>query len=92
LAVAGFNYRKALTLFFFSINVSYNHINANNIASGVITITFSSFGTASTATAPTPGRRTYGQKKYSFALHTNFGSQMQDDRSVQLQNGAFLPF
>ena len=38
-AAMGFNYRKALTLFFASINVLYNHIASNNIASEVITNT-----------------------------------------------------
>ncbi|MBC7398573.1 MAG: carboxypeptidase regulatory-like domain-containing protein, partial [Mucilaginibacter sp.] len=36
-ASIGFNYRKAITLFFFSVNASYVHQNANNIASSVLT-------------------------------------------------------
>ncbi len=40
LAAFGFNYRKALTLFFFSINTSFNHILANNITSGIINDNF----------------------------------------------------
>jgi hypothetical protein len=94
LAAAGYNYRKALTLFFFSINGSYNHIGANNIASGIISNNFQQLVVLaypnSTDTWTADG--TVG--KYSFALRTTFSGEVkwQDNRSVQLQNGAFLPF
>ena len=94
LAAAGYNYRKALTLFFFSINVSYNHIGANNIASGIITNSFQQL-----VVLPYPnGADTWTAdgtvSKYSFALRTTFTGEIrwQDNRSVQLQNGVFLPF
>ena len=94
LAAAGYNYRRALTLFFFSVNVSYNHIGANNIASGVINNNFQQLlvlpypnGTDAWTTDGTVS-------KYSFRLRTTFSGEAQwrDNRSVQLQNGAFLPF
>jgi hypothetical protein len=94
LAAAGFNYRKALTLFFFSINVSYNHIAANNLASGIINNNFQQLVELpypnSTDSWTTDGTIS----KYSFALRTTFSGEVkwQDNHSVQLQNGAFLPF
>jgi hypothetical protein len=94
LAAAGFNYRKALTLFFFGINASYNHVRANNIASGVISNNFQQL-----VVLPYPNSTDVWTvdgtiSKYSFGLRTTFSGEVkwQDNRSVQVQNGAVLPF
>lgn len=91
---AGFNYRKALTLFFFSINAIYDHISADNIASSVITnniqqrivLPFQNSTDMWTVSGTT--------SKYSFALRTTFsaGIQWQSGRSNQIQNNTLLPF
>jgi hypothetical protein len=93
-AAAGFNYRKALTLFFFSINLSYNHISANNIASGVITNSFQQLVVLPYPNSTDAWTADGTISKYSFALRTTFSGEVkwQDNRSVQVQNGAFLPF
>ena len=94
LAAAGYSYRKALTLFFFSINGSYNHIGANNIASGIINNNFQQLVVLPYPNS-TDARTADGTiSKYSFPLRTTFSGEVkwQDNRSVQLQNGAFLPF
>jgi hypothetical protein len=91
---AGFNYRKALILFFFSVNAIYDHISANNIASSVITndlqqrivLPFQNGADMWTISGTT--------SKYSFALRTTFsaGIQWQSARSNQIQNNTLLPF
>ncbi len=94
LAAAGYNYRNALTLFFFSLNVSYNHITANNIASGVITNNFQQLVVLPYPNATDAWTADGTVSKYSFPLRTTFSAELkwQDNRSVQVQNGAFLPF
>jgi hypothetical protein len=94
LAAAGYSYRKALTLFFFSINGSYNHIGANNIASGVISNNFQQLLVLAYPNSTDTWTADGTVSKYSFALRTTFSGEVkwQDSRSVQLQNGAFLPF
>jgi hypothetical protein len=94
LAAAGYKYRKALTLFFFSINASYNHISANNIASGVITNNFQQLVVLPYPNSTVAWTLDGTISKYSFSLRTTFSGEVkwQDNRSVQVQNGAVLPF
>jgi len=94
LVTAGFNYRKTLTLFFFSVYASYNHVNANNISSSVVTNDIQQ-----RVVLPYPNNADVGMvsgsvSKYSFRWKTTLGceSQWQDNRSVQVQNGALVPF
>jgi hypothetical protein len=94
LAAAGYNYRKALTLFFFSLNVSYNHISANNLASGILNNNFQQLVVLPYPNSTDAWTADGTVSKYSFALRTTFSGEVkwQDNRSVQVQNGAFLPF
>ncbi|HEY9003579.1 MAG TPA: carboxypeptidase-like regulatory domain-containing protein [Mucilaginibacter sp.] len=93
-AGAGFNYRKALTLFFFSINALYSHTSANNIASSVITNNIQERVMLPYANSTNSWALSSAVSKYSFALRTTFsaGIQWQSNRSVQIQNDALLPF
>jgi hypothetical protein len=91
---SGFSYRKALTLFFWSINAVYNHTGANNITSSVITNNIQE-GIVLPYPNSTDSYTLSGSvSKYSFALKTTFsgGIQWQSNRSVQIQNNALLPF
>jgi len=93
-AAAGFNYRKALTLFFWTVNALYNHIQANNIASSIITNNIQQ-GVVLPYPSSTDSWTVNGSiSKYSFALRTTFSGavQWQSNRSVQIQNNALLPF
>lgn len=94
LAAIGFNYRKALTLFFFSVNAQYNHISANNIASSIITNSVQERVMLPYANSTDSWTLSSSVSKYSFALRTTFsgGIQWQSNRSVQIQNNALLPF
>ncbi len=93
-AGGGFSYRKALTLFFWSINVLYNHTEANNIASSVITNNIQK-GIVLPYPNSTDSWIINGSiSKYSFVLRTTFSGAIrwQSNRSVQIQNNALLPF
>jgi len=93
-AGAGFNYRKALTLFFFSVNAVYSHISANNIASSVITNNIQERVILPYPNSTDSWALSGSVSKYSFALRTTFsgGIQWQSNRSVQIQNDVLLPF
>src|SRR3569832_1655732 len=93
-AGAGFNYRKALTLFFFSVNALYSHTSANNIASSVITNNIQERVMLPYPNSTNSWTLSSAVSKYSFALRTTFsaGIQWQSNRSVQIQNDALLPF
>lgn len=93
-AGAGFNYRKALTLFFFSINALYSHTSANNIASSVITNNIQERVMLPYPNSTNSWTLSGSTSKYSFALRTTFstGIQWQGSRSVQIQNNVLLPF
>ena len=93
-AGAGFNYRKALTLFFVSVNALYSHTSANNIASSIITNSVQERVMLPYANSTDSWTLSGSASKYSFALRTTFsgGIQWQSNRSVQIQNNALLPF
>ena len=93
-AGAGFNYRKALTLFFFSVNAVYSHISANNIASSIITNNIQQRVMLPYPNSTDSWTLSGTVSKYSFALRTTFsgGIQWQNNRSVQIQNNVLLPF
>jgi len=94
LAAVGFNYRKALILFFASLNVLYNHITSNNITSEVITNTLQQQVVLPYPNSTNSWTVNGTLSKYSFALKTTFsgGVQWQSNSSVQIQNNALLPF
>ncbi|WP_121809511.1 carboxypeptidase-like regulatory domain-containing protein [Mucilaginibacter kameinonensis] len=93
-AALGFNYRKALTLFFASLNAQYNHIASNNIASYMITNNLQQRMVLPSPNSTDSWAASGTVSKYSFALKTTFGAgvQWQSNRSVQIQNNSLLPF
>jgi len=93
-AGGGFSYRKALTLFFWSINALYNHTEANNIASSIITNNIQRGIVLPYANSTDSWILNGSISKYSFVLRTTFSGaiQWQSNRSVQIQNNALLPF
>ncbi|TDW99048.1 carboxypeptidase-like regulatory domain-containing protein [Dinghuibacter silviterrae] len=94
LMAAGYSHRKALTLFFYSLAVSYERIHANNITSGVITDSFQQQVVLPYANTTGSWTADGSISKYSFPLRTTFTGEVkwQNSHSVQVQNGAFLPF
>jgi hypothetical protein len=93
-AGAGFNYRKALTLFFVSVNAVYSHSRANNIASSIITNNIQQRVMLPYANSTSSWMLSGSVSKYSFALRTTFSGavQWQSNHSVQIQNSTLLPF
>lgn len=93
-AGAGFNYRKALTLFFFSVNALYSHTGANDIASSIITNNIQRRVMLPYPNSTDSWILNGSVSKYSFVLKTTFsgGVQWQSNKSVQIQNNALLPF
>jgi hypothetical protein len=94
LAAAGYRYRRALKLFFFSISASYERTQANNIASSAITNDFQQLIVQPYPNATKSWSADGTVSKYSFGMRTTFSGELkwQDNRSVQLQNDALLPF
>ena len=93
-AALGFNYRKAITLFFFSINTSFNQITANNIASSIITKSFQQRIVLPFQNKINSWTVSGYISKYSFPLRTTFsgGIQWQANSSSQIQNNTLLPY
>jgi len=93
-AAIGFNYRKAITLFFFSINAAYDHISANNISSGIINNNIAQNIVLPFANSTNALSLNGYISKYSFALRTTFSSGIswQSNSSNQVQNNILLPY
>ena len=93
-AALGFNYRKAITLFFFSINTSYLHLDANNIASSIVTNTIQQRIVLPFQNAIDSWSANGSISKYVFPLRTTFsgGILWQSNNSNQIQNGILLPY
>lgn len=94
LAAAGFSYRKAITMFFFSAHVLYNYIRANNITSGIITDNMQRKVVLPFANGNSTWTINGSVSKYSFLLHTTFSGAIQwkNNHAVQIQNNLVLPF
>ncbi len=93
-AGGGFSYRKALTLFFWSVGALYSHTGANNIASSVITDNLQQSIVLPYSNSTDSWALNGSVSKYSFALRTTLSGAVtwQNSRSVQIQNNALLPF
>lgn len=93
-AALGFNYRKAITLFFFSINTSYSHTSANSIASSTITNTMQQRIALPFQNSTDTWSVSGYISKYSFDLLTTFsaGIDWQSNSTNQIQNNILLPY
>jgi hypothetical protein len=90
----GFNYRKAITLFFFSVSARYDHLSANNISSSIINNNFEQSIVLPLANHTNAMAFNGYISKYSFLLRTTFstGIAWQSNSSNQLQNNVLLPY
>jgi hypothetical protein len=93
-AALGFNYRKAITLFFFSVNTAYTHLSANNIASSIVTNTIQQRIVLPFQNAIDSWTVNGSISKYVFPLRTTFsgGILWASNTSNQIQNGILLPY
>ncbi|MDN5284669.1 MAG: hypothetical protein JWR38_943 [Mucilaginibacter sp.] len=90
----GFNYRKAITLFFFSLNASYDHIAANSISSSIINNNITQNIVLPYVNHTNSWMFNGYISKYVFALRTTFsgGVSWQSNSSNQLQNNILLSY
>jgi hypothetical protein len=90
----GFNYHKAITLFFFSVNANYVHQNANSIASSILTDNIQQRIVLPFDNNMDTWMFSSAVSKYSFALKTTYsaGIQYQTSKVNQIQNGLVLPY
>jgi len=90
----GFNYRKAISLFFFSLNAGYTHINANNIASSIITNNLQQRVVLPFNNNIDSWSGSGYVSKYAFGLRTTFsaGVMVQTTRLNQILNNIILPY
>ena len=93
-AALGFNYRKAITLFFFSISAAYDHISANNISSSIVNNNIAQNIVLPFANSTNSLSLSGYISKYSFVLRTTFsgGVSWQSNSSNQVQNNILLPY
>jgi len=93
-ASLGFNFRKAITLFFFSLNAAYSHTYSNTIASSIITATGTQRTVLPFDNKVDSWNFTGNTSKYSFDLKTTFSAGLgySTAKLNQLQNGLTLPF
>jgi hypothetical protein len=93
-ASAGFSYRRSLRLLFASLNISYDHLAANKIASIILADNLQQQVMLPFPNATGSWTVSGTVSKYSFVLKTTFnaGLQWQSAQSVQFQNEQLLPF
>ena len=93
-ASLGFNYRKAITLFFFSLNAAYTHQDANNIASSVLTNNIQQRIVLPYDNNIDSWSANGYISKYSFGLKTTFsgGVSVQTTKLNQILNNVILPY
>ncbi|HEY0244913.1 MAG TPA: TonB-dependent receptor [Mucilaginibacter sp.] len=93
-ASIGFNYHKAITLFFFSVNATYMHQNANNITSSILTNNLQQRIVLPFDNNIDSWMLNGYTSKYDFGLRTTFsgGISLQTTKLNQIQNGIILPY
>lgn len=90
----GFNYRKAITLFFFGLNGGYTHSLANNISSTVINSSITQRVVLPFENAFDSWQASGSISKYLFDLRSTVsaGVVWQASHSTQLLNSQFLDY
>jgi hypothetical protein len=90
----GYNYRKAIKMFFWSINASYSHVDLNNITSSVLTDNFQRQIVLPYANDMNMLNLAGSASKYVYSLHTTFGTGVtwQNNKLNQFINGDLLPY
>jgi hypothetical protein len=93
-ASLGFNYRKAITLFFFGLNASYFHQSANTISSSILSNNISQRIVLPFDNNIDSWNFSGTISKYSFGLRTTFsgGVSYGTTKLNQFQNGLTLPY
>jgi len=90
----GFNYHKAITLFFFGLNASYSHIYANTISSSILNNNITQRIVLPFDNNISTWNFSGNTSKYSFPLRTTFSAGLgySTTKLNQIQNGQTLPY
>lgn len=93
-AAIGYNYRKAMKLFFWGVSGSYSHINQNNITSHVLTENFNRSIVLPFANNMDTWSVAGSMSKYVYPVHTTFsgGYSWSNNKLNQFLNGLLLPY
>jgi hypothetical protein len=93
-ASLGFNYRKAISLFFFGVSASYMHQDANNISSSVVTNNLQQRIVLPYDNNIDSWSGSVVTSKYAFSLRTTFsaGLSYQTTKLNQILNNIVLPY
>jgi len=93
-ASLAYNYRKAIKMFFWSINATYSHVDLNNITSSVLTDNFQRQIVLPYANDMDMLMLGGSTSKYVYSLHTTFGTGInwQNNKLNQFINGNLLPY
>ncbi len=93
-ATVGYNYRKALKLFFWGVTAGYNHIAVNNITSAVLTDNFQRMVVLPYANSISTWSVAGSTSKYVYNLHTTFGAgySWSTNKYNQILNNVLLPY
>lgn len=93
-ASLGFNYRKAITLFFFGVSASYTHQNSNNISSSIVTNNIQQRIVLPFDNNVDSWSGNAVVSKYAFDLRTTFsaGISYQTTKLNQILNNIILPY
>ncbi|WP_342647873.1 hypothetical protein [Mucilaginibacter sp. CSA2-8R] len=93
-ATVGYNYRKALKLFFWEVTAGYNHIDVNNITSAVLTDNFQRTVVLPYANSISTWSVVGSTSKYVYSLHTTFGAgySWSTNKYNQILNNVLLPY
>lgn len=93
-AALSFNYRKAITLFFFNLQASYSNINLNTISSSILTNNLQERVVLPYENNIKAYNLAGNVSKYWFELRTTFsmGLTWSKSRSNQFQNNELLPY
>jgi hypothetical protein len=93
-ASLGFNYRKAITLFFFNVHLTYTQINLNTISSSIVTSNLQERIVLPLENETETYKLDGSISKYLFSLKSTVsaGLSMSQNSSNQIQNNELLPY
>jgi hypothetical protein len=90
----GYNYRKAMKMFFWGVNGTYSHVSQNNITSRVLTDNFNRSVVLPFVNNVDSWSVGGSMSKYVYLLHTTFsgGYTWSNNKLNQFLNGVLLPY
>lgn len=92
-ATLGYNYKKPVSLFFFSVSTNFSHSAINNISSSVLNNIFIQRTVLPYSNAIDSWNFNGRISKYIFDIHStvSYGFNMQISKNREIQNGEILP-